>query len=201
MNAVDTPLPVTVIVTRRVRPGKAAEFQRTMAGMMSAASAFAGHRGAFMVPPETAEDGCWRVIFAFDTPTHLRSWTDSPQRQRWLGELAASTHGDAATRVLSGLETWFALPAAAVQSPPPRWKMALVTWLGIFPLVLLISTTLTPALLRFVDVPLATLAATAVITVAMTWIVMPTLVRVLARWLYPASRHDGKGTALTRKTR
>jgi uncharacterized protein len=187
MSEVGAKPPVTVLVTRRVRRGRAPEFERLMAGMQAAAASFPGHMGGFLIPPETTEQGCYRVLFAFDTDAHLQDWTQSAERQRWLGRMAEVTHGDDAMRVLSGLETWFALPAARTKLPPPRWKMAIVTWLGIFPLVLLISHTIAPVLGHWIHPLLVVMVSTGLITVAMTWLVMPALVPLFGNWLYPAS--------------
>lgn len=182
--------PVTVVVTRRVRPERAAEFERLLAGMRAAAATFPGHMGGFVIPPESPGEDCWRTLFAFDTPAHLDAWTTSAERAQWLSRMAPLTQAEGGMRVLSGLETWFALPAAQTKAPPPRWKMALVTWSGIFPLVLLTSYTVTPLFASWWPRPLAVLAATALIVAAMTWLVMPALVRLLAGWLYPAARES-----------
>ncbi|MDR3455468.1 MAG: antibiotic biosynthesis monooxygenase [Rhodoferax sp.] len=179
--------PATALVTRRVRRGRTMEFERLMAGMQAAAAQFPGHMGGFLIPPEQAEQSCYRMLFAFDTEAHLQDWMQSQERQRWHRRIADVTLGGAATRVLTGLETWFALPAARTKSPPPRWKMALVTWLGIFPLVLLLSRTIGALLAPFLWPALVVLVVTALVVTAMTWIVMPTLVRVFAGWLYPPS--------------
>ena len=183
MNAATTP--VTVLITRRVRHGRAQEFERLMAGMQAVAASFAGHMGGFLIHPESAEERCYRTLFAFDTEAHLQAWTQSEERRQWLQRIGEVTHGDAAMRVLTGLETWFALPRARTKLPPPRWKMAIVTWMGIYPLVLLTSTTIAPLLGRYLVMPLAALLVTGVITGAMTWLVMPTLARLFAGWLYP----------------
>jgi uncharacterized protein len=175
----------SVLVTRRVRSGRAQEFERLMTGMQAAAASFPGHMGGFLIPPERSEQGCYRVLFAFDTDAHLQDWTQSRDRQRWLRRIADVTHGDAAMRILTGLETWFELPAARTKQPPPRWKMAVVTWLGIFPLVLLTSHTIAPALGEWIHPLLVTLIVTGVITAAMTWLVMPVLVPLFGNWLYP----------------
>ena len=189
MNANTAAAPVTVIVTRRVRRGCAAEFERLMSGMQAAAARFPGHMGGFLIPPDAPEHGCYRTLFAFDNEAHLQAWTHSAERSEWLVQIAAVTHGDdTALRVLTGLETWFALPAARTQAPPPRWKMALVTWSAIFPLVLLSSHTVAPLLGPWLHPALVVLVATGLIVTAMTWLVMPTLVRLLASWLYPATR-------------
>jgi uncharacterized protein len=187
MSEVRASPPVTVLVTRRVRRGRAPEFERLMAGMQAAAASFPGHKGGFLIPPELAEQGCYRVLFAFDTDAHLQDWTQSRERQRWLRRIADVTHGDSAMRVLSGLETWFALPAARTRLPPARWKMAIVTWMGIFPLVLLTSHTIVPVLGSWIHPLLVSMLSTVLITVAMTWVVMPALVPLFGNWLYPAS--------------
>jgi antibiotic biosynthesis monooxygenase (ABM) superfamily enzyme len=38
---------------------------------------------------------------------------------------------------VTGLETWFTLPGAPGAVPPPPYKMALLTWITIFPLMCL----------------------------------------------------------------
>jgi len=187
MSQAQASRPVTVLISRRVRHGRAPEFEQLMAGMQAAAANFAGHMGGFLIPPEQPERGCYRVLFAFDSEAHLQAWTQSAERQRWHRQIAEVTHGDAATRVLSGLETWFTLPAGRSTSPPPRWKMAIVTWMGIFPLVLLISHTVAPWLGGHVHPLLLVMISTALITMAMTWLVMPTLVPLFSHWLYPVS--------------
>jgi len=191
MSATPASNPVTVLVSRRVRRGQAAEFERLMAGMQSAAARFPGHMGGFLIPPDQVEQGCYRTLFAFDTEAHLQAWTQSAERKDWLERIALVTHGDAAMRVLTGLETWFALPAARTKAPPPRWKMALVTWLGIFPLVLLLSRTIGALLAPFLWPALVVMVVTALVVTAMTWLVMPTLVRLFAGWLYPPALESG----------
>ena len=39
------------------------------------------------------------------------------------------------TSFVTGLETWFTLPGRPGAAPPPPYKMALLTWITIFPLI------------------------------------------------------------------
>lgn len=196
-----TTAPVTVLITRRVRRGQARDFERLMAGMQAAAAKFPGHVGGYLIHPHETEDSIYHMLFAFDTDEHLQAWTGSDERQSWLRRIAEVTHGDPATRVLTGLETWFALPAAQTRAPPPRWKMAIVTWMGIFPLVWLFSNTVGVVLGSFVASIVVTMIVTALIVTTMTWLVMPTLARVFAGWLYPLSRQpESKPTPASEKT-
>ena len=172
------------MTTRRVRAACVAEFEQLMTGMRSAAAGFPGHLGGYLIRPEEAGLGCYRMLFAFDTEPHLQAWTGSAERKAWLDRVAGVTYGETAMRVLTGMEGWFALPAAQTRGPPPRWKMAVVTWLGIFPLVLLLSQLIGPWLVPIHPV-LSVMGVTALVTLAMTWLVMPGLARLFAGWLYP----------------
>ena len=156
-----------------------------MDGMQAAAAKFPGHVGGYLIPPDDTEEGAYHTLFAFDTQAHLEAWTNSCERKAWLQRIAPLIRGDAALRVLTGLETWFALPTARTKTPPPRWKMALVTWLGIFPMVLLLSRTVGAVLSPFAASEIVVMVVTALVVVAMTWFVMPTLARLFAGWLYP----------------
>ena len=172
------------MTTRRVRASCVAEFEQLITGMRSAAAGFPGHLGGYLIRPEEAGLGCYRMLFAFDTEPHLQAWTGSAERKAWLDRVAGVTYGETAMRVLTGMEGWFALPAAQTRGPPPRWKMAVVTWLGIFPLVLLLSQLIGPWLVPIHPV-LSVMGVTALVTLAMTWLVMPGLARLFAGWLYP----------------
>jgi len=72
---------------------------------------------------------------------------------------------------------------------PPRAKMAVVTWMGIFPVVSLYLwlVSLWPG---FVELPFLprTAVFTALIVATMTWVVMPRLTRLMRGWLNPVAK-------------
>ncbi len=176
---------MTVLVTRRVRAGHEADFEQAANGMIAAATQFEGHLGGYLIKPDTPGGRLYQTLFAFDSDAHLRAWTTSAPRRAFLDRIAAISEGGDGLQILSGLETWFALPAARVRQPPPRYKMAVVTWMGIFPSVMAISALVAPWLAP-IHPALSVLVVTALVTIAMTWAVMPALARLLAPWLYPA---------------
>lgn len=186
MNApAHSPTAVTVLVTRRARPGHEPAFERANEGMMSAARAFAGHLGGYLIRPADepdAEPGLYHVVFAFDTEAHLSAWQASEARRHWLQEMAPHTQTESGHRRIPGLEHWFAV--AGAPHAPPRWKVALVTWLGICPTVWAAQTALAPLLGAWPSFPRVMLM-TAVVIAAMTWLIAPFLTRRFARWLYP----------------
>ena len=179
--------PVTVLVTRRVRPGDEAAFEALTQELLATADRFPGHLGGHVLRPEGPKSNLYQTLFAFDDQAHLDAWTGSRERLDIVERLLALSEGETGLHVLSGLEGWFALPAAPTRRPPPRPKMALVTWMGIFPLVLILFHTVAP-ILAPISTILSIFVITAIVTVAMTWVVMPLLVRLLAKWLYPELR-------------
>ena len=95
-----------------------------------------------------------------------------------------SCTGPTRTQFVTGLETWFTLPARPGARPPPPYKMALLTWITIFPLITGVVVVLGPLLEGMALVP--RLAVTTAVTVPlMTWVVMPRVTRALRSWLYP----------------
>lgn len=177
---------VTVLVTRRVKPGHEAGLEKTMGQMMAAAQAFEGHLGAQLIRPEDeldGEAGLYHVVFAFDHAQHLKAWQSSPARALGLAAVAPHIEGAGHVRQMTGLEHWFA-PATSRPVPhPPRWKVAVVTWLGICPTVFMLFLLLGQLLAPWPLLPRVMLL-TALVVLIMTWLVAPQLSRLLRPWLY-----------------
>lgn len=68
---------------------------------------------------------------------------------------------------------------------PPRYKQALVVWLAIYPTITLLQLTFGSTLAQL-PIPLRTLVLTGVLVPLMVFVLVPTLNRLLARWLKPA---------------
>jgi uncharacterized protein len=65
---------------------------------------------------------------------------------------------------------------------PPRYKVALVTWLGAYPVITIILGVLGPVTARW-PLLLRTLLISGLMVVALTWAVLPALRYVLRDWL------------------
>jgi len=181
---------VTVLVTRRVKPGHEAAFEAAMTQMIIAAAAFPGHLGGHLVRPgedASDEENLYHVIFAYDSAEHLAAWQASPVRALGLAAVAPHTEGEQQVRQLTGMAHWFVEPKGPKLTPPPRWKVAVVTWLGIFPTVLLLFLTVVPLMADWPLVP-RTMLVTALVVLIMTWGVAPRLTQWLKPWLHPAPR-------------
>jgi uncharacterized protein len=180
---------VMMLVSRRVKPGYEAEFERLMEQFIDAAANFPGCLGAQLVHPGDevdVEDSLYHAVLAFENPDSLRAWQNSSERLQWLTEASAYIEGQAMVREVSGLAHWFQTSTNPTQAPPPRWKVAVVTWLGIFPTVYLLFLLLSDVLAPWPLLPRIMVITVLVVTL-MTWLVAPQLTRLLKPWLYPSS--------------
>lgn len=181
---------VTVLVSRRVKPGHEAAFVRAADAMAEAAHRFPGHLGGQMVHPEAevdeddAQRNLFHTVFAFDTAEHLQAWQTSPERTQCLQALAPHTISSSKLREVSGLGHWFTPVGATAHKPPARWKVALVTWLGIFPTVYVLFLVVAPLLADWPLLP-RVMVITLLVVVLMTWVVAPRLTTWLKPFLYP----------------
>ena len=175
--------PVTVEVTWRIRQGYVKEFEEWRKEISAAALEFPGHMGIRVIHPGDQESE-YVVVFRFDTYDHTRSWLDSDIRRKLLDKAAAFKESEPSYNVKNGLEYWFAPSGTAIS--PPRWKMAIVTVLGVWPVSMLVPQLLLPLV---TDIPsvLQTLLVAIGIVIILTWVVMPILVKVLNPWLHHRS--------------
>lgn len=171
--------PLTVVVTWRIQRGREAEFEAWRREISAAALQFPGHMGIDVIRP-AASGSEYVVVFRFDTYAHLRAWQESDIRRELLKKAEAFRESEPTYRLESGLEYWFSPPGAPMS--PPRWKMAVVTALGVWPVSMLVQWLLKP-LISGLPLYLQALLIAAGIVVLLTWAVMPALVRLLGPWL------------------
>ena len=178
--------PVTVVIARRVKPGCKKAFEKFISGITAAAMTFEGHLGANVFRPNSSADNEYRIIFKFDRASNLQTWEESECRRQWLARAESLCLEPARIRVITGLETWFTLPYPKPIVPPPRYKMATVTLLALFPAIQLAQLTIVP-LLELLPLPslLRSLIITAILVLLMTYVLMPRMTKLFSRWLYP----------------
>jgi hypothetical protein len=76
------------------------------------------------------------------------------------------------------------MKATKKEGLPPRWKMALLTWIAVWPTSTFVWLVVKPMLgLNFPHV-LAAGVVSGGIVVILYWVAMPLLVRIARRWLY-----------------
>ena len=181
--------PLTVSITRRVRPADELLMQAWVHAGTSMAERFDGFLGAGWV---RSGDEDWHMLYRFDSRAHLDAWERSSERMRWLRS-AADLVEHRRTEYRTGIEGWFDEPETrTVQdaakstrptaSAPPRWKQATVIWMAFFPTSLALAYLLAPVGGDW-PVVLRVLVSTLLATPWMTYLFLPFVTRLFARWL------------------
>ncbi len=181
MSAAVKPPPVVRVAVRRATPHCGAAYEALLRGMFGDMKRFPGFVSADVVPPGS-EEGAYQVVTKFATEADLARWDGSEAHAGWLRRLETVAEGAPAYRVITGLEAWFSPEVVPASVNPPRWRMTLATWLGIFPTASLIIGFVGPWL-AFLPFLLRTAILTGLIAFAMSYGVMPRLSRWLRPWL------------------
>jgi antibiotic biosynthesis monooxygenase (ABM) superfamily enzyme len=178
--------PVTVIVTRKAKKERTKEFEEWMDGIVHEAMKFEGHMGVNIIrPSDPSANPEYVIIFRFNSYDNLAKWENSEIRNQWLKKSRGLTEGKPLVEKQTGLEFWFTPRSgkdSGTTAPPPRYKMAIVTGGIIF----ILLNTLLPLIRQLtIDLPLllSTLVAIVIMVPLMTYVVMPSVTRLLRPWL------------------
>lgn len=182
-----------VVIVRRPKAGQEEAFQAWADGIYRVMAEQPGFQSYQAVPPVPGESRDWFFIFTFENPESLKTWLHSETRAQWQALSLPLTEGPGHARVLSGMEHLFGLPSEA--EPPPVWKLAAATEVGLAPTVFLVGLALMqlPFYANWGRCGLwggwwQVLLSTAICVSLMTWVVMPLLTRLMRRWLFPGTR-------------
>jgi antibiotic biosynthesis monooxygenase (ABM) superfamily enzyme len=165
---------------RRVQPGAEVRFQSWVRTFLDTARELGGLEGSSVLTAGTSGD--YFILLRFASHEHMKRWQESAELAALLREAAAFSTAAEQASIKTGLETWFTLPGLPPPVvAPPKWKMAVVTWVALLPQVILLAFALAPLRLPFL---LNAAVSTAIPVAMLTWLVMPNLTRLLYGWLY-----------------
>jgi antibiotic biosynthesis monooxygenase (ABM) superfamily enzyme len=66
---------------------------------------------------------------------------------------------------------------------PNRHKLALLTWIGIYPTITTVLTILSPFVFGKLPIPAITLIVTLIVVPTMTYVIMPLLLKRFGAWV------------------
>jgi antibiotic biosynthesis monooxygenase (ABM) superfamily enzyme len=170
---------VHVAVTRQVKPECAEEFAYALREFARESLRESGTTGVHLIAPVPGSNGCeYGILRSFESEEASRRFYDSEIFHHWQQRVSDLVIGDSLVRRLHGLEAFF----QDSKRGPPRWKMAIITWLGVFPSVLLWSRVL-PQFLGSLPNHLVVAIVNVFVVVTLTWAVMPLLTKHFSGWL------------------
>jgi uncharacterized protein len=109
----------------------------------------------------------------------------SPQRQELLERAKPLIEKPENVQVLTGLEALVSLPNVA-SIPPPKYKTAFVTWIGVFICVSTLGHFVAPYLASLPYL-LRQAIITGLVVLLLAYVVMPRLTRLFHKWLHPSN--------------
>ena len=177
---------VTVVVHRRIKVGREDEFQAAMQAFTQFALSFPGHQGMQLMRLVSGGRD-YTVVARFASKEARQAFTSTPEYATWQRRLAELTEGDPRIDELSGLEGWFASGNAPSLPKPGKIKMAIATFIGVFPVSTLVGVLVVPYIQQL-PMLLVNAIVAALIVILLTWVVMPIVTRLLHRWLFPEAR-------------
>ena len=130
---------VHVAITRKVKPGCEEAFEQAILKFFADAQGQTDTLGAQLLKPlPGADQRTYGILRSFASEAVRDAFYSSDAFAQWQAQVAPLVEDEYARRDLHGLEAFFHQSAAA--SVPPRWKMAVITWLGVWPTVLGVSS-------------------------------------------------------------
>ncbi|MBC1213478.1 antibiotic biosynthesis monooxygenase [Trichormus variabilis ARAD] len=183
-NTSEESYPVTAVISHVVKSGREQGYEAWFHGIAADARKFKGHLGVSTIRPQDHTHLEYVVILRFDCYDNLKTWLESDIRREWIERLQPLIEKPETVQTLTGLETWFTLSDRPMKSPPPRYKMMLVTWLAVFLTLPMLNRLLAP-LLSGLPVLLNQLISTGIGVALLTYVIMPRLTQLFRKWLYP----------------
>lgn len=175
---------VTAVIAHLLKPGREKAYEDWMREIIPVAKTFPGYLGVNILRPQAGGHPEYIIVLHFDHYAHLQNWLDSNDRQDLIQRTKPLVQEAEKVQVLTGLETWFELPKRPQRSPPKRYKMALLTWLGVFVTMSVVSRLLQP-LLAPLPLLMTQFMTIGVVVFCLTYIIMPRLTHLFRKWLYP----------------
>ena len=163
---------VTSIVHHHIKPDQMDNFLLWLKNIKTESKKFDGYLETQLI------DKCGNPnerisIFRFKNQTTLDLWINSDIHQEQLLELAKLITKKTKIKTYTGLEYWFD------RAPQNVFKMSVLTYIGLLPLVLIVP----PILIRVLPMEGTILSSvsTAIIVLLMSYIVMPLVMKIYSK--------------------
>lgn len=175
--------PFTIVVSHYIKQGKEQVFEEALKEVIQKAIGYDGYQGIQIIRPTNKAENEYILVIRFNTEVNYQVWANSAPRNEWFKTLKDYVSKESEIRYEEGIEFWFSLPHEKTSKPPKKWKMALLTWMVIYPSVLTLST-LVATFLDFLPIALRMLIVSLTLVSLMTYIIMPRITQIFAGWIH-----------------
>jgi len=174
---------VTVLVNREIPRSAEKQFTKTLGELLQDFDRFPGTSGSMVFRRETGADVEFSILQRFAKSSDHEAWLKSSQFPAWVSEIAPATPSRDHIHRYSGMESFFV--SARAPDAPPRWKMALILMIAVYPMSLVVSHWFAP-LLSKMSLFTGSLLTSVIMVLVMTYVLVPILTRIFQGWLNPS---------------
>jgi uncharacterized protein len=171
--------PITAVISSRVKPGCMDDYRRVHAEIGAVMRTTEGFLRSELFEAVDGLQTDTVVVFSFDSRVHLDAWLQSGTRQALIARFDPLIEGLRHLNVVGGFAGWF---STADAQPVKRWKQTIAVLCGLFPTALVIAIVRARVAPHLPLLP-AVFAGNVVGSIAMSYVVMPRVTRVLSSWL------------------
>jgi uncharacterized protein len=174
--------PVTVNAKIKAKKGRIDEFEEWLDGIIHESIKFEGHMGVNIIRPPDPSNPEYIIIVRFNSYQNLAKWENSEIQRKWIEKGKDLIEDEPKVAKQTGLEFWFTPLFGNTALEPPRYKMAIVTGAVIF----VIINTFFPLIQNAtagLPVLLQALILVVIMTLLMTYGIMPAVTWLLRPWL------------------
>jgi antibiotic biosynthesis monooxygenase (ABM) superfamily enzyme len=177
---------VTTVICRKIRPGHEKNYNDWIRRYFTLERKAPGYLGTTIIIPGGNKSPLRYIIRRFAGKAAMEGWDNSEESLRLLKE--ANDYSTRYYETSTGLETWFTLPGLKTlsQSPPSKWKMAIVIFFAAYAISSISRSILNPFIGQWPILGNAVIY-TAILVVLLTYFALPIVNRLLRHWLYAGS--------------
>jgi antibiotic biosynthesis monooxygenase (ABM) superfamily enzyme len=182
LNAAVRTDPVTVLISRVVTPGRENDYRQWLIRMITAAEAAPNNLGVVVLSPEASASNVFSFVHRFADEAALEAWENSDTLRSLLTE--AEAFSTLHRQVATGMEAWFTLAGPSAPTVPPRWKMAVLTFVIVYVLTAIIIPIERAVLPESWSFFATNILTNALIALLLTYLILPATTKLLHPWLY-----------------
>jgi len=183
-------LPVTSIISHKVKRGNEKNFEEWSKKITAKASEHDGFQSVTIIKPTDPSNLEYVAIVQWSNYENLKKWQQSDDLKQMLKESEEFSMSTKNLHEEAGMEIWFDWPSDTNRmSKPAFYKQTLIAIMVVLPLIFSVGAILRP-LLSGLDLPFEIeIVITVLIIAPLITLIMPRITKLLYPWLYPSKEN------------
>jgi uncharacterized protein len=121
---------VTIVISRKIKPKCEKQYDDWLRRFLMLEKNILGYVGTTIITQGGTDSAIRHIIHRFSDTVSLDAWEKSDEYLKQIEE--ANKYSTIYYERATDLETWFTLPDLKTIVAPPKWKMAIATFIGAY---------------------------------------------------------------------